>query len=43
LWATRNELAPTIDDFELADYQGTPHRLSDAAGDVILLAFWFPT
>jgi tetratricopeptide (TPR) repeat protein len=43
LWATRNRLAKTADDFELLDYQGTPHRLSDAAGKVILLAFWFPT
>lgn len=43
LWATRNELAPTVDDFELLDYEGNPHSLSDASGKVTLLAFWFPT
>ena len=43
LWATRNELAPTIDDFELLDYDGNPFRLSDVGDKVVLLAFWFPT
>lgn len=43
LWATRNRLARTAVDFELLDYEGTPHRLSDTAGKVTLLAFWFPT
>jgi hypothetical protein len=43
LWKTRHRLAKPAADFELADYQGTPHRLSDSAGDVTLLAFWFPT
>jgi hypothetical protein len=43
LWTTRNRLAKTADDFELLDYQGSPHRLADAAGKVTLLAFWFPT
>jgi hypothetical protein len=43
LWATRNELATPVDDFELLDYEGNTHRLSDASGKVTLLAFWFPT
>jgi len=44
LWATRNELATHVDDFELLDYEGNLVRLSDlAAGNVTLLAFWFPT
>ncbi len=43
LWATRNRLARPAVDFELPDYEGTPHRLSDTAGEVTLLAFWFPT
>ncbi len=43
LWATRNELAPMADDFELLDYEGQPHRLSDLGDRVVLLAFWFPT
>jgi hypothetical protein len=43
LWATRNELAPTVDDFELLDYEGNPFRLSDVGDRVVLLAFWFPT
>lgn len=43
LWKTRNRLAKPATDFELTDYQGTPHRLSDSAGEVTLLAFWFPT
>jgi cytochrome oxidase Cu insertion factor (SCO1/SenC/PrrC family) len=34
---------PTIDDFELLDYDGNPFRLSDASDKVVLLAFWFPT
>ncbi|MCU0232847.1 MAG: peroxiredoxin family protein [Thermoanaerobaculales bacterium] len=43
LWATRNRLAKPADDFELPDYEGRPHRLSDRTGAVTLLAFWFPT
>lgn len=43
LWATRNRLAKPADDFELLDYQSSPHRLSDRTGKVTLLAFWFPT
>jgi len=43
LWATRSRLARAADDFELPDYEGRPHRLSDRAGTVTLLAFWFPT
>lgn len=44
LWATRNELAKTVDDFTLLDYEGNPVSLSDISVDkVTLLAFWFPT
>lgn len=43
LWSTRNDLARPADDFELLDYDGNPHRLSEANGRVTLLAFWFPT
>jgi len=44
LWSTRNELAISVDDFELADYDGNPVNLSSVGdGKVMLLAFWFPT
>ena len=44
LSTTRRELAPTVDDFTLLDYQGNEISLSEARGDsVMLLAFWFPT
>jgi tetratricopeptide (TPR) repeat protein len=44
LWATRSELATSVDDFELLDYDGNPVTLSDVGDDkVMLLAFWFPT
>ncbi len=44
LWATRNELATQVDDFELLDYEGNAVRLSNLSeGNVTLLAFWFPT
>jgi hypothetical protein len=44
LWSTRNQLAKTIDDFTLLDYDGDPVSLSDIGTDkVTLLAFWFPT
>jgi hypothetical protein len=44
LWATRKELATTVDDFELLDYEGNPISLSSkGTGKVTLLAFWFPT
>jgi tetratricopeptide (TPR) repeat protein len=43
LWSTRNRLAKAADDFELPDYEGRPHRLSERNGKVTLLAFWFPT
>ncbi len=43
LWSTRNRLAKPAVDFELPDYQGASHKLSDTAGNVTLLAFWFPT
>jgi hypothetical protein len=42
--ATRTTLARQVDDFELADYAGVKHRLSELRnGEVTLLAFWFPT
>ena len=43
LWATRSRLAKGVDDFELPDYDGRPHRLFDRSGRVTLLAFWFST
>jgi len=44
LWSTRNELATSVDDFELADYDGNPVSRSKVGdGKVTLLAFWFPT
>lgn len=44
LWQTRQRLAPTIDDFTLADYDGQQHSLADLRrGKVLMLAFWFPT
>jgi hypothetical protein len=44
LWSTRNELAKTVDDFTLLDYEGSPVSLKDISTDkVTLLAFWFPT
>lgn len=44
LETTRLELAPTIDDFVLTDYEGAEVALSELRQDkVTLLAFWFPT
>ena len=44
MWSTRNELATTVDDFTLLDYQGNEVSLAEvSAGKVTLLAFWFPT
>ncbi len=43
LWSERQRIARTVDDFTLPDYDGTPHALSDRNGNVMLLAFWFPT
>ncbi len=44
LWAKRSELATTVDDFELADYDGNTASFSSLRnGKVTLLAFWFPT
>ena len=44
LWTTRTSLAPTVDDFELADFDGNPVSFSTLRNDkVTLLAFWFPT
>jgi len=36
-------MAKSVGDFELADYAGKRHRLSDLRKEVTLLAFWFPT
>jgi hypothetical protein len=43
LWSARQEMARKVDDFTLPDYDGTPHTLSGFNGDVVLLAFWYPT
>ncbi len=44
LWTTRNELAKSVDDFTLSDYEGNPVSLAEVSdGKVTLLAFWFPT
>ncbi|MEE4271654.1 MAG: hypothetical protein V2I67_08270 [Thermoanaerobaculales bacterium] len=44
LWSERQRLATSIDDFTLADYEGTSHDFSTLSdGKVTLLAFWFPT
>ena len=44
LETTRRELAPTVDDFTLLDYEGNEVSLSEVRGSsVMLLAFWFPT
>ena len=44
LWATRNELATTVGDFALLDYEGNEISMADVStGKVTLLAFWFPT
>ncbi|MDH3814170.1 MAG: hypothetical protein OEV48_06760 [Acidobacteriota bacterium] len=44
LWATRNELATTVDDFTLLDYEGNEISMANVrTGKVTLLAFWFPT
>jgi tetratricopeptide (TPR) repeat protein len=36
-------IAKSVGDFELADYSGKRHRLSDLRREVTVLAFWFPT
>jgi hypothetical protein len=44
LWATRNKLATSVNDFTLLDYDGNEVNLAEvSAGKVTLLAFWFPT
>ena len=40
---TRKDLAKTIDDFTLNNYQGEPLTMSSLKGQVVLLSFWFPT
>jgi hypothetical protein len=43
-WSERKRLAKNVDDFTLADYEGTMHDFSALSdGKVTLLAFWFPT
>jgi hypothetical protein len=37
------KIAPTVDEFELPDYEGKRNKYADIRGDVTLLAFWFPT
>ncbi len=37
------KIAPPVEDFELADYDGKSHKYGDLKGQVTLLAFWFPT
>jgi tetratricopeptide (TPR) repeat protein len=37
------EIAKSVVDFELPDYEGTRMKYADIRGDVTLLAFWFPT
>jgi tetratricopeptide (TPR) repeat protein len=36
-------IAPTIDDFQLPDYEGTRRFFSDLRDEVTLLVLWFPT
>lgn len=44
LWSARERVAPVIDDFTLAAYDGQQRSLADLRQDkVLLLAFWFPT
>jgi hypothetical protein len=37
------DIAKDVGDFELGDFNGARHRLSDLRSEVTLLAFWFPT
>ena len=44
VWSAREQLAKSVDDFTLADYDGNEHDFSALSdGKVTLLAFWFPT
>lgn len=43
LWQERRELARPAVDFTLPGYDGQSHSLSDFNGQVVMLAFWFPT
>ena len=43
LWAMRRREAREVPDFTLANYDGQDVSLSGFQGDVVLLAFWFPT
>ena len=37
------DIAKTVDDFDLPDYEGQMRNFTDLRGEVTLLAFWFPT
>lgn len=43
LWSLRERFAPPVDEFTLTDYDGEQVSLSDFNGQVVMLAFWFPT
>lgn len=43
LWEERLARARKLPDFALPNYDGEIVSLADFAGDVVLLAFWFPT
>jgi hypothetical protein len=42
LWAMRLELAPTLPEFTLADYDGENVSSKEFAGDVLLITAWNP-
>ena len=43
LWDLRMEKARAMPDFALPNYDGETVSFADFKGDVVLLAFWFPT
>ncbi len=43
LWTSRRRLARNLDGFTLPDYSGVDHKVTGGGGNVMLLAFWFPT